>query len=152
VRHRSRIIGAALALLAALSSCERPMTVDQQIIATIRNMEASIEAGERRAFLEHVSEDFSGQNGSMNHDQLRAYVIFQMRRYQQLQGRLFPIDVEDRGDGRAVAWLPALVTGGAGWLPESGQVFEFETEWRRVDDEWLLTAANWDPIPLEEVL
>ena len=128
------------------------MTVDQQIIATIRNMEASIEAGERRAFLDYVSDDFSGQNGSMNYDQLRAYVIFQMRRYQQLQGRLFPIDVEDRGDGHAAAWFRALVTGGAGWLPESGQMFEFETEWRRVDGEWLLTAANWDPIPLEEVL
>jgi hypothetical protein len=65
---------------------------------------------------------------------------------------LFPIHVEDRGDDQAAAWFRALVTGGPGWLPESGQVFEFETHWRMEDGEWLLVVANWDPVPLDEVL
>jgi hypothetical protein len=139
-------------LLGALPSCERPMTVDQQIIATILEMERTIEAGERRAFLDHVSEDFSGQNGVMNRDRLRGYVLLQLNRYKRLQAQLFPIDVEDRGDGTAAAWFRALVTGGAGWIPESGQMFEFETHWRLEDGEWLLQSAHWEPVPLDEVL
>ena len=152
MKRRSLAACAALVLLAALASCEQPLTVDQQIIATILEIENSIEAGERRAFLDHVSDDFSGQNGSMNRDQLRGYVVLQMNRYRRLKGQLFPIDVEDRGDGRAAAWFRALVTGGAGWIPENGQMFEFETHWRLDDGEWLLTAANWEPVPLDEVL
>ena len=128
------------------------MTVEQQVIATILEMEERIEAGERRAFMEYIGEDFTAQNGSMNRDQLRAFVLLQLNRYKQLQGQLFPIHVEDGGDGQAAAWFRALVTGGPGWLPESGQMFEFETHWRLIDGEWLLQEANWDPVPLDEVL
>jgi len=152
VTRAAATVSAALVLLGALTSCGRPVSVEQQVIATILEMEKHIEAGERRAFLGYVSDDFSGQNGAMNRDQLRAYVILQLRRYQKLEGRLLPIEVEDLGDGRASAWFRALVTGGPGWLPESGQMFEFETHWRQDGSDWLLTAANWEPIGLEEVL
>ena len=141
-----------LALVALLAACERPLTVDQQIIAAILEMEERIEAGERRAFMEYVSDDFSGQHGVMDRERLRAYVVLQLNRYQRLQGRLFPIDVEDLGDGLATAWFRALVTGGANWIPENGQMFEFETHWRLEDGDWRLTAANWEPVPLDEIL
>ena len=152
MRRSAFLLCTALAALVLVLSCKQAMTVEQQVIAAILEIEEKIEAGERRAFMEHISEDFQGQNGAMNHDQLRAYVLLQLKRYQQLQGQLFPIHVEDGGDGRASAWFRALVTGGPGWLPESGQVFEFETHWRMEDGEWLLVVANWDPVPLDEVL
>ena len=94
MKRRALTVCAALVLLGALPSCEQPMTVDQQIIATILEMKATIEAGERRAFMDHVSEDFIGQNGVMTRDQLRGYVILQLNRYKRLKGRLFPIDGE----------------------------------------------------------
>jgi hypothetical protein len=96
----------------------------------------------------HLSEDFSGQNGSLNRDQVRALLIMQLNRYQRLQGQLFPIQVVETGADAASASFRALVTGGPGWIPESGQVFQFETHWRRVDGEWLLHAADWTPEPL----
>jgi len=142
----------ALALLGILSACGKQLTVEQQIIATIREMEARIEDGERRPFMEHISEDFSGQGGRMNREQVRALMIMQLNRYQRLQAQLFPIRVEDTGGDTAAANFRALVTGGPNWIPENGQVFEFDTRWRRVDGEWLLTAADWSPVPLEEVL
>jgi hypothetical protein len=152
VKRAAVTLCAALVVLGTLPSCERPMTVDQQIRATILEMEKHIEAGERLAFMNYISEDFSGQSGAMNRDQLRAYVILQYKRYQRLQGQLLPIDVEDRGDGQAAAWFRAVVTGGPGWIPESGQVFEFETYWRQDGGDWLLTTANWTPVALEEAL
>ena len=134
-----------LMLLAGLGACGEQLTVEQQIIATIREMEARIEAGERRPFMAHISADFSGQHGSLNREQLRALMIMQLNRYQRLQGQLFPIQVIELGEGEATARFRALVTGGPNWIPENGQLFEFETHWRRVDGDWLLHAANWEP-------
>jgi len=150
--HRPPVVPLALLLLYVLSACGQQLTVEQQIIAAIREMEARIEAGERRAFMEYISDDFSGQGGRMNREQVRVLMVMQLNRYQRLQGQLLPIQVEDYGDGTAAANFKALVTGGPNWIPESGQVFEFDTRWRKDGSEWLLTAADWNPVPLEEVL
>jgi len=149
--RRSRIAKTLLVALLA-SACGEEPTVEQQVIAAIREMETHIEAGERRPFMDYVAEDFSGQHGSLNRDQLRALMIVQLNRYQRLQGQLFPIQVQPAGEEAATAHFRALVTGGPNWLPESGQLFEFETHWRRIDGDWRLTAANWDPVPLDEAL
>jgi len=132
-------------LLAFLSACSQPLTVEQRIIATIREMEAKVEAGERRPFMEHIAEDFTGQGGAMTREQARVLFIYQLNRHQRLQAQLFPIHVTESGEGAATAVFKALVTGGPNWIPDSGQVFEFETHWRLIDDEWFLYKANWTP-------
>lgn len=142
----------ALPWVMLLAGCGEQLSVEQQVIATIRNMEAHIEAGERRPFMDYVAADFSGQGGSLNREQLRALMIMQLNRYQRLQGQLFPIRVEETGADTASATFRVLATGGPNWIPESGQLFEFETSWRREDGEWRVTRADWDPIALEEAL
>jgi hypothetical protein len=135
-----------------LHACSKPLTVEQQIISVIREMETRIENGERRAFMSHVSAEFNGQNGQLNHAQLRAMVILQLNRHQRLHAQLFPIRVKETATDSATAEFRALITGGPRWLPESGQVFAFDTQWRKQDGDWLLHAATWTPVPLEEVL
>jgi hypothetical protein len=137
---------------AFLVACSQPLTVEQQIIKTIGQMETHIEAGESRAFVGFVHPEFTGQGGSMNRDQVRALILFQLKRYRDVEARLFTIDVDDLGGNQALARFRALVTGGADWLPESGQVYAFETRWVRDGDEWLLLEASWRPVPLDEVL
>ena len=139
-------------LLTGLSACNQPLTVEQRIIATIREMEAKVEAGERRPFMEHIAEDFAGQGGALTREQTRAMFIYQLNRHQRLQAQLFPIHVTESSENTATADFRALVTGGPSWIPESGQVFDFETHWRLVDDEWYLYAASWTPVALEEAL
>ncbi len=138
-----------LVLLAALTACDKPLTVEQRVIATIREMESTIEAGERRAFMAHIAEDFSGQQEVMTRDQVQAMVLFQLTRHKSLQVQLFPIRVTETGRGLASASFTALVTGGPNWIPEHGQLFEFDTRWLLVDNEWLLQSANWKPAVLE---
>ena len=60
--------------------------------------------------------------------------------------------MSETGELTASANFRALVTGGPGWIPESGQVFDFVTQWRNEEGQWLLTSADWDPVPLEEAL
>ena len=103
-------------LLVLLSACSQPLTLEQQIISTIRKMEEKIEAGERRPFMKHIAEDFTAQNGSMNRDQARALMIIQLNRYKRLQAQLFPIRVSSTGDGTPQGrysghWSPAGLAG-----------------------------------------
>jgi hypothetical protein len=143
---------ASLACLLALAACSQPLTVEQRVIHTIREMEAKLEDNQRRAFLEHIAVDFMGQRGQMTREQVRALVVFQLSRYESLQGQLFPIEVTETGPETAEARFRALVTGGAGLIPESGRFFDFETGWRLESGDWLLVFANWDPVDLDEVI
>jgi len=143
---------AVILLLCALMGCSQPLSVEQQIIAVIRDMEARIEAGELRPFMEHVSEDFMGQRGAiMTRDQLNALMLAQILRHQRLHAQLFPINVTSDNPGEARARFRALVTGGPGWIPESGQVYEIVTLWRFQREEWLLVHANWKPVAVEDM-
>lgn len=132
-------------LLAVLASCGKPPTTEQLVIAEIRNMEAEFESGERLNFLSHVTDDFRGQGGAMNREQLRALVVLQFKRYENLGAQLFPINVQEISAGEARADFNALLTGGAGWLPEDGQLYRFQTHWRLEDGDWRLAAASWEP-------
>ena len=143
---------AALMPLVFLAACSQPLTVEQQVIETIRQMEEKIEAGQRLAFMEHIDDAFTGQQGSMNREQVRALVILQLNRYKELQGQLFPISVTETGPDTATAEFRALVTGGPGWIPDSGQVYDFQTAWKQDGSDWLLVSADWKPVPLDEVL
>ena len=142
----------AVLLIAAFSACSPPLTVSQQVIAAIREMETRIENGERRKFIKHVSADFSGQNGQLNRQQLMGLVIYQLNRHQRLHAQLFPISVNETGEQTASAKFRALITGGRGWIPDQGQLYDFETLWRYQGGEWKLTSANWNPVPLDEIL
>lgn len=139
-------------LLASLAACDKPLTVEQRVIATIRDMEATIEAGERRAFMAHVAEDFTGQHEAMTRDQVNAMVLYQLNRHKRLQAQIFPIRVTETGPGFASATFRALITGGPNWIPENGKVVDFDTRWIMVDDEWMLQSASWTPALLDEAL
>jgi hypothetical protein len=148
---QSTRIAAAIAVL-MLAACSKPLTTEQLIIGKIRNIEAQIEEGERRRFLNNIAEDFRGQNGRMNRQQLHAFVVLQLTRYEELNARLFPISVQTISDTEATAVFKALVTGGSGLIPEDGQLYEFTTHWRKDDEEWFVIAANWAPAPMGELL
>jgi hypothetical protein len=129
-----------------VSACNPPLTVSQQVIAVIREMETRMENGERRQFIKHVAEDFSGQNGQLNRQELQRLVIFQFNRHQRLNAQLFPITVTETGENSATARFKALITGGPGWIPDQGQLYDFETHWRFESGDWILASADWTPV------
>jgi hypothetical protein len=112
-------------------------------------METRLENGERRPFMSHVAEDFDGQNGQLNRQELQRLVIYQLNRHQRLHTQLFPISVTETSEETASAKFKALITGGPGWIPDQGQLYDFETFWHYQDGEWKLTSANWDPVRLD---
>lgn len=109
-------------------------------------MEAHIEAGERGEFMNYVAEDFYGQGGEFNHDQLNAMLLYQLRRHKSVQARILPISVQPAGVDEAEARFQMLLTGGEGWMPETGQLYEVISIWQMQVGEWRLRSAQWQPV------
>jgi len=143
-------LSAALAAL-LLTACGEKLSVEQKIIATLRNMEAAAEQGEHFEFMGHVADSFKGQYGSMDRREFHRFMIFQINQNRRLHAQFFPIYVQETDQNQASAHFKLLVTGGAGLLPESGRFFEVETQWLRDGSDWLLEKADWEAVQLPEI-
>lgn len=143
----------ATLLLAALllASCSEEQTLEQQIISVIREMEENGEAGRRGAFMDRVHESFSGQAGRLARDEFQRFMVLQWNQNQKLHAQLFPITVTEDWDQQASARFKVLVTGGRGFIPDRGQVFEVFTIWQFEDNDWYLLRADWEPVEFEEL-
>lgn len=144
------VLSTALAVL-LLASCSEELSVEQQIIGTLRNMEYAAEEGQHLEFMAYIDDSFGGQQGSMDRREFHRFMIFQINQNRRLQAQFFPIYVTDLQGGLASAHFRLLVTGGAGLLPESGQLFEVETRWLRSGGDWMLTHADWEPVRLPDL-
>jgi hypothetical protein len=142
-------LGVVLSIL-LLAGCGEELSVEQRIIATLRSMEYAAEEGQPFEFISYVADSFNGQNGSMDRHEFHRYMIFQINQHRRLHAQFFPIYVQETGNDTASAHFKLLVTGGGGLLPESGQLFEVETHWLRVSDDWLLEKADWKPVQLPD--
>jgi hypothetical protein len=152
IEVRMRImIGTVLAVL-LLAGCSEELSVEQQVIATLENMEQSAEEGKHLDFIDYVADEFSGQSGVMNRRDFHRLMLFQMNDNRRLQAQFFPIHVQekdtDQDSIQASAQFKILITGGGGLLPEHGQLFQVETEWIRDGSDWLLSKADWEPVQL----
>ena len=134
-----------------LVACAEELTVEQQIIATLRKMEVAAEAAEHFEFMTYVADTFDGQYGSMDKRAFHRFMIYQINQHRRLQAQLFPIRVSEPGEGQAVANFRLLVTGGGSLLPDRGQMLEVETGWLLDDGDWLLNTATWEPIDLPDI-
>lgn len=143
------VINVVLAAL-MLSACGEKLSVEQQVIATIRNMEYAAEEGQHLEFMTFIADAFSGQQGAMDRREFHRFMIFQINQHRRLQAQFFPIYVNESGEDEATAHFKLLVTGGAGLLPDSGQLYEVETRWFRDGGDWLLIGANWEAVRLPD--
>jgi len=131
-----------------LSGCGESLTVEQEVIATLRNMEAAAENGEHFEFMGYVADTFDAQNGEMDRRAFHRFMIFQMNQHRRLRSQLFPIRVNEISAELANAEFRVLVTGGGGLLPESGQLFDVVTQWVREGGDWMLNRAQWEAVYL----
>ena len=144
-----RIVLSTFLAVGLLAACGEKLTVEQQIIATLRNMEYAAEEGQHLDFMGYVADTFKGQQGSMDRREFHRFMIFQINQNRRLQAQFFPIYVKETDENSASAQFKLLVTGGAGLLPERGQLFEVETHWLREGSEWELITANWEAVQMQ---
>ncbi|MDH4018304.1 MAG: hypothetical protein OEU84_01765 [Xanthomonadales bacterium] len=146
-----RLVTSLVFAVLLLTACDDELTVEQQVIATIRNMEYAAEEGQHLEFMTYIAESFGAQQGSMDRREFHRFMIFQINQNRRLQAQIFPIYVTETGEETASAQFRILVTGGAGLLPESGRLFDVETNWLRDGGDWQLNQADWEPLSLPDL-
>lgn len=140
-----RAHGLLLALLLAalaLAACSRTPP-EERLRAAIEDLQQAVEQHDGSVLQETIAEDFIGPGG-LDRDGARRMAQAMFLRYRDVGVSLGPLDIELR-ERHATVRFTAAMTGGAGVLPESGQLYDVQTGWRLEGDEWRLVNADWKP-------
>lgn len=132
-----------IALAALLAGCGSDSPEDR-LRQTMALMEEAVEGRRPSDFIEHVADDFSGEQGQLDRDNLRRYLASQMMGPDSISVVLGPADVTLHGGDRATVKVTALVTGGR-FLPERGERLDIQSGWRLEEGNWRCYTATWTP-------
>lgn len=139
MRRRSCLAVLALALAGCAGDPD-----EAALRARIDALQADGEAGRLSELMDAIADDFVGQGGSYDRQQLRLMLLATTRRFQQIGVTRLDTRIELRG-AHASADLKLLLTGGSGGLlPEQGRTMNLRTRWRVDGSQWMLIEANWD--------
>lgn len=122
----------------------------------INAMELAFNDGETEVVLDAVADDFHSEYFPERR-QLKLFMLRQRQKHSRLTIRSGPavikvqFSTEKLTDISATASFQSLLTGGGGWLPDSGQFYQFDTRWQWRDgadegEEWELVFANWKEV------
>jgi hypothetical protein len=145
VKHKAKsrtfsLLCVLLLVVLALAGCSRTPP-EERLRATIDSLQRAVEQHDGSTLQKTIAEDFIGPDGlDRNGARRMAQVMF--LRYRDVGVSLGPLDIELR-DQHATVRFTAALTGGAGVLPESGQLYDVETGWRLEAGEWRLVNADW---------
>lgn len=132
----------ALFALVLMAACARTPP-EEQLRATIAALQSAVEKRDGLTLQDVIADDFIGPGG-LDRDGARRMAQAMFLRYRDVGVSLGPLDIELREQHATVRFTAAL-TGGAGVLPESGQLYDVETGWRLENGEWRLVNAGWKP-------
>lgn len=138
-----RLVGLVILLVVG---CGPATPAEEQIRAEIRGMAKALADGDVRGVLSPVSDDFAGVTWDLDRRGARLLLLRELRAYQQLRARVFDIDVDMRGEERAVATMQVVLTGGSGLIPDAGRWYRVDTGWRREGSDWKLVSAEWEAV------
>ena len=128
-------------VLALVAGCGRS-DPERELRATIESMMRAIEKRDPAAFLEAMTDDFSRESGAFGKPDAKRTLVAANLRNERIEVSAAVTEVRIQGD-RAYARVRVIATGGAGLLPERGQIWDFETAWRRERGQWKVFNAEW---------
>jgi ketosteroid isomerase-like protein len=136
-------IGICVFGLLLVGACSR--TPDEQLIRNaMAAMQHAAETHDPHAFMNYVSADFTGNDGTVDRDGLANLLRAEVLRNDQVGVILGPVDVELQGD-RATAHVTVTLTGGSGGLlPEHGALYAITSGWKKDGTRWRCYNASWE--------
>lgn len=105
-------------------------------------MAKAMEQHHPEPFLEHVADDFAGNEGRWNTQRMKRFLLGQALRKEPTSIDLENIKVT-LYESRASAEIVAELSGDARWWPEQGEAYRFDTGWRLENGEWMIIRADW---------
>lgn len=132
----------AISLSLAIAGCSTPPT-EAALRAEIERMEKALEARDAGAFMDGITEDFTGEDGQLDRRALRGFIAAQLLGQQGVSVVMGPADIVLFGDERATVTVSAVVSGGR-FLPQRVDSVSIESGWRVEDGEWRCYSASWE--------
>lgn len=130
--------------ISLFSGCSRPLGDKAVIEQVIAEMKTALEARQREAFMAHLADDFSGQEGHYDkagaHQLLLAHFLRHARIQVMMTGTEVVLHPESQ---RATATIQALVTGSDSWIPQEGRTIMLTLGWRKTGGQWQIVNAHW---------
>ncbi|MFK7955553.1 MAG: hypothetical protein AB8B96_05615 [Lysobacterales bacterium] len=134
--------GILLTVCALLQGCSRP-PAEERLRSVINEMQGAVEAGQRRQFMAHVNENFSGESGQWDRAKLDQIMRVMMLRHKAIGTTVTDLDTRFF-DNRATTTMKVLVTGGpSAWRPNNADFIEVTSGWLDSDEGWQLISAEW---------
>ncbi len=133
--------GLLAALALGVAGCHR--TPDEMLIR--QAIDAAAQATEQvdaSALAGQLTDDFDGNSGSMNRQDIGNVLRVARLRGETLHAVLGPIDVQQRGE-RYVADFTVTLTSGGKLFPAQLGVYKVESAWRRQGHDWRCYEASW---------
>lgn len=134
-------VSALLVTSALLVACARS-DPERELRETIGAMAAAIEKRDPGVFLEVLADDFTRESGAFGKHDAKRVLAGALLRNEKISVTAVVTDVRIEGE-RAFAKVRVVATGGAGLLPERGQIWEFDSAWRREGGRWRVFNAEW---------
>lgn len=107
----------------------------------IEQMEQAAVNKDASALFDPFAEDFAG-SGGMDRDSFRRYVQLIWLQQKDVGVKTGPLNVKLM-DERATVDFTVVLTGGHGFIPDDGRIYQVQTGWRLEGDEWKLISATW---------
>ena len=116
---------------------------DARIKAAIEAMRVAVQEHRPRDFMANVSDDFAGNEGSVDHAALFNLLRVQALRNDHIGILLGPISIDWQGDRATTHFTAAIAGGNSAVLPEHAEVYAITAAWKKNGSSWRCYNATW---------
>lgn len=143
--RRKSVVALLLAgLLLAASGC-RHTSDEQRVREAIAAVAEAAQAGDARAVVAPIADDFDGNAGALDRSALRNMVRLLALQRATIGAHVGPVTIETRGS-RIVASFVVTLTAGSRALPDRVGIYRMETAWRKDSGTWRCYTAVWKQV------
>jgi hypothetical protein len=132
----------AFVAYAALAACSHPPD-ETRVRDAIGAMRASAEVRNASGVLDHVGNDFTGQNGEIDRAGLARTLKLEFLRKEGFDVSLGSIAIEVKGDRATATFDMTVGDASRRWLPSGRETFAVVSGWRREGSDWVCYNATW---------
>ncbi|MDX1692248.1 MAG: nuclear transport factor 2 family protein [Ketobacteraceae bacterium] len=116
---------------------------DEEVIkANVEALAEAIESKQTDTAVDFFHDNFVTDKGQ-DKEWIQRTMLLHTIRHDTIQLLLTNISVELLDEATARASFHVIATGGRGLIPEQGQAYRMETEWRKEGSDWALVFAKW---------
>ena len=115
---------------------------ERELRAAVTRMARGIEQHAPADLLDHLADDFTRDSDTFGKRDVQRLLAGVLLRNEKISVTAVVTLLSITGD-RARTRVRVVATGGAGWLPERGQTWEFDAAWRLEKGKWRVFNAQW---------